>query len=176
MSRSIHAKHADMWHVQSAWAAEWIFNSFKYCTTPEGQEVFRKWYACMYGYFYGHFTHGLRFGRIINFYGERDGNEKLKRCKESSLPRKVSEMNNEERMFQRAAVRLLIEFIAVLALKKSQSDLSVLTGVQCQPEELKLYHEFCQLTRTVIPPRSNAAPTRRKGETSEAWLSVSTRK
>ncbi|KZV62138.1 hypothetical protein PENSPDRAFT_692773 [Peniophora sp. CONT] len=134
MSRSIHARHAESWHVQSPWAAEWIFNSFKYCTTPEGKDEFQKW--------------------IVDQYSEKAGNEKLKKCKEPPPPRKLSEMNNEERTFQRAA-----------------SDLSTLTSVQCQPEELRLYHEFSQLTKTAMPPRLKAAPARRRGETSEAWLS-----
>ncbi|VDB83237.1 unnamed protein product [Peniophora sp. CBMAI 1063] len=134
MSRSFHAKHADQWGVPSAWAAEWIFKAFKYCTTPEGQEEFRSW--------------------VLHLYGEFEGGEKLKKCKERPAPKKISEMNNEERTFQRAA-----------------SDLSAVTGVTCQPDELRLYHEFAQMNRIAIPPRSKAAPSRRKGETSEQWLS-----
>ncbi|KZV62137.1 hypothetical protein PENSPDRAFT_758923 [Peniophora sp. CONT] len=133
MSRSIHARHAENWGLPSPWAAEWMFNIFKHCSTPEGNAAYRAW--------------------MRNEYGEEDGNDRMRKCKEPGPPRRISELSKEERMLFRAAM-----------------DLSSVTGIHCYPLELGLYHEFCNATRTALPPQKKDAISRRKGETAEDWL------
>ncbi|VDB83236.1 unnamed protein product [Peniophora sp. CBMAI 1063] len=90
---------------------------------------------------------------MIKEHGEEDGNERMRKSKDPGAPKRLSEMSQEERTLFRIAV-----------------DLTSFTGLQCHPGEMKLFHEFCSVTRTAMPPRPAAAPSRRKGESAENWL------